>query len=101
MSRILCQANVPILPSREVYIMVAERVGESEISDAAARTIAGWWASPGRVGQAMTALSQGQQVSVNELLTDIANTRQGEMMLAIDHVALDMLGTWALNGGEE
>ena len=82
------------------------RQGEREISDDAARAIAAAWQSPGTIGCELAAVATGAWVrsreSIAALLDDIATTRQigGAWVSAEDSVALDMLATWAMNGGE-
>lgn len=88
-----------------VYAQVKARQGIDEIDDAAAVTIASWWASPGAVGKHLASLATGAVVDSAELLADIAATRQTEnyyggqswpRMSSDDRTALDALSTWVL-----
>ena len=66
-----------------------------EISDAAALTVASWWQSP-RDGAAFAELSTTGAVDVDALSRAIG-AAYSEAQHADDRLALDMLGTWALN----
>lgn len=64
------------------------------ISDAAARTVAGWWQAPAGTGAVLSALQHGFPVDVDDLHDDIRATMQ-EAGESADRVALRMLGQWA------
>jgi hypothetical protein len=86
------------LTSEETYAQVAERVGKREITDAAAVTIASWWADP-RDGLPFAELSTAGYLNVERLTRAISliyTTAEPK-----DRQALDMLGTWALNRHRE
>jgi hypothetical protein len=103
------QATDPMPTSAEAYADVRAVIGQTgplsearEITDATARTIAGWWASPGKVGPVLASLSTGQPVELGALLYDISVTRETHAdMSAIDGRALDCLATWALRSARE
>ena len=81
------------------YEVATSYAAGEEISDRAALTVASWWQSPGTVGHVLASLASGRSVQVGALLDDIAATRReitGRSYSA-DHVALDMLATWAIN----
>jgi hypothetical protein len=89
------------LTSDEAYQQVAERLDKREITDACAATIASWWQSPGPHGRHLASLASGQPTDRGALLDEIHLVRNLEAGSARDRVALDMLATWAINGGEE
>ena len=92
------------LTSAEVYAMCAAREGEREITDAAAAAIASWHQVPRGPGEVFTRLVSHIPVSVSELHDAIAyeraQTGHRGPEAAADRLALGMLATWALNGGE-
>ena len=64
-----------------------------EISDSMARTIAGWYQSPGSVGSMLAALASGCRVEFDALYEDIAATGRAHNW----PVELEYMATWALN----
>jgi hypothetical protein len=94
------QAPGPHLTSDEVREMIRDRRGKREITDRCAATIASWWQSPGVNGHIFATLASGLPVDRQRLLDDIHRTYVGDIS-SHDKRCLDMLATWALNGGEE
>jgi hypothetical protein len=96
--------NVPIsvapgtrhISSVEAIREIAACHGKREISDECAATIASWWMSPGTTGMPFTILAQGNEVGYADLRDAIMV--QYTWASPNDKLALDMLGTWALNG---
>lgn len=81
--------------------VIRASIAREEINDQAARIIASWWQSPGRVGHVLAGLASGAPVDSEELSDDISRTIRDHYRdaSAEDKLALDMLGTWALNYG--
>lgn len=90
--------------SEDVFAELREYNGVREISDAAAVSIASWYQSPTGPGRHFAALVGFFPVHVSDLHDAIADARtyiSPDLQLAereLDHLALDMLATWALNG---
>jgi hypothetical protein len=80
-----------------------------EIRPESAVAIASWWQSSGTVGSVLAGFASGAEVDREELLDDIAATRQaegyhgypGRQMPKDDRDALDCLATFVLNHGRE
>lgn len=72
----------------------------TEIPDSTALTIASWWGSPGPIGQELARLAQTGKATLDDLLEDIANTRNSESMDDDDSISLDMLCTWAIHAAK-
>ena len=53
-----------------------EDMAACTLTDAEARTVASWYASPGGVGHVLAAFSQGRAVDAAELLADIWHTER-------------------------
>lgn len=84
------------LSSDDTHREVKACAGVREISDAAAVTIASWWAGPRRGnGLAFAELSTSGTVDYDELSAEIAREYAGSY--GRDRDALNMLGTWALD----
>lgn len=66
------------------------------INDAAARTIAGWWAGPDLISMPMTRLSQGTEVSKREVVEsiDFIEAQHLASMATVDKHALAALRQW-------
>ncbi len=91
------QTTDPMLTSDHALYEVHTCEGKQEVSDGAARTIASWFASPGKIGHVLAELAQGQSVDLESLLTDIWQTRLHTSGLTPeDQLSLDMLITWAI-----
>jgi hypothetical protein len=73
-------------------------LGRARISDGAARTVAGWWATPYGVGHHLSALHAGAEVDPADLLEDIARMRRvardNGLLPSHDARALDKLAEW-------
>lgn len=89
--------------SREVDAMCAARVGDCEISDQCAVTIASFYQSPGSVGLAFASLASLGVAELDELLDNIAWARGNDVPAlsrdgqAAANLQLDMLATWAID----
>lgn len=94
------RVNTRHLMSDEAYAEVSACHGNREVSGACAVTIASWWQSPGPVGRVLAAFASGSEVDRSELSEDVSRTILHEYDSAEprDRLALDMLGTWVLNG---
>lgn len=92
--------NSPMLSSDDTFTEVAiTRVDRKfTISAGAARTIAGWWATPAEDG-GMTALSQGVEVSNTDVLESIERVylMESNTMATDDKHALEALRDWTLH----
>ncbi len=96
------RVRVRHLNEDETRAEIARHYGtDTEVSDAAAVTIASWWQSPGGTGSVLAALSTGASWDLEDLLDDIASTRAWARAQNChtpeDDRALDMLATWAIN----
>lgn len=94
-----CRTNghVPAhLGSIEVYEQVEARDGVRELSDAAAVTVASWWACPGTDGAALAQLCTTGRVELSAFLRDVRIARAMATPQR-DLRALDALATWGLN----
>jgi hypothetical protein len=83
-------------PDAREHIAQRSAEGWREISDSCAVTIAAWWQSPGGVGRHLATLASGLPAEYDDLRDDIMATR-AEVTHELDVLALDMLGTWALD----
>lgn len=94
------RVRVAHLTQGEVYAEVREAyAAEREISDAAAVTIAAWWAAPSN--PAFTALATGCATTAEAIGADICREYNVLPYDGIDRLCLDMLGTWAINFARE
>ncbi len=75
---------------------VSARYGNEEIDDNVALTVASWYASSGTAGRVLAQLATTGTCVVEELLDDIHASRPWADT-SLQHKALDMLATWALN----
>jgi len=66
-----------------------------ELSDAAAKTIAAWWQSPGTIGSQLAALASGCAVDRDALCEDIAAS--GRTAMPMWPRELELMATWAAN----
>lgn len=66
------------------------------INDAAARTIAGWWAGPDLLSMPMTRLAQGTEVTKQEVRESIEfiEAQHLDSLATIDKHALEALRMW-------
>lgn len=80
---------------------IRSSVGVKEVSPFTAVTIAAWLQSSGSVGKHLAAFACGAEVSKEELLDDIARTREDlprdYQDAASNWLALDMLATFVIN----
>lgn len=87
--------------SAEVVAMVAARIGQCEITDECAATIASWWTGPRRGGGlAMAELATSGRVMLEHLADDLSRAideTRGKHGREGDRDALNMLATWALH----
>lgn len=76
--------------------------GGREVDPETAVTIASWWQSSGAIGRVLAGFASGASVSKDDLLDDIAATRNAHGyhtldMLPPDRRALDCLSTFVIN----
>lgn len=90
--------RVQHLTSEAAYAECRAAIGQREITDACAATIASWWQGPGRDSMPFTLLAQGSPVAYVKLRDAIM--REYRNASGRDRDALDMLGTWTLNGSD-
>lgn len=83
----------------DAYAMVAARIGQCEITDECAATIASWWAGLRRGdGLAMAELATSGRVSLEHLADDLSPLLgAGTLVDEANRDALNMLATWALH----
>lgn len=80
------------------------RMGEQELSDQAARTLAGAWASPGTVGRALAAVATGAwslpltDAQIDAFHEDLWQTFYGCAEDSAEVLVWSMLGTWSAQG---
>ena len=67
----------------------------AEIDDSAARTIAAWYQSPGRVGHVLATLASGLPVTHRDLRADIEASLREAVTGSRNEVELHALLSWA------
>ena len=104
MSRTI-RVRTSILISDTAWRDIRRSVGVKEVEPHTAVTIAAWYQSPGSVGKHLAALASGCEVSVDDVLDDIAATRRDfprdYQSAESNWLALDMLSTFVINHTEE